>query len=103
MHSLVSAFGVKLRIVALALVAAAFLAPAAEAKRPATPAEWVKDFWPTAKAGGISRRVYDSALGDFTPDPDVIRKAQTQAEFNTKIWDYLDMMVSTDRLSEGKA
>jgi membrane-bound lytic murein transglycosylase B len=75
----------------------------AEAKRPPTPAEWVAGFWPTAKAGGISRRVYDAALSTFTPDPDVIKKSETQAEFNTKIWDYLDMMVSEDRLTEGKA
>ena len=75
----------------------------AEAKRAPTPSEWVADFWPTAKAGGVSRRVYDAALSNFSPDPDVIKKSETQAEFNTKIWDYLDMMVSEDRLTEGKA
>jgi membrane-bound lytic murein transglycosylase B len=67
-----------------------------------TPQQWVQAFWPTAKAAGISRTVFNDALGDFQPDPEVIRKSETQAEFKTKIWDYLDMMVSEERLSEGK-
>ena len=33
---------------------------------------WVSSFWPTAKSAGISRKVFDAALGDFTPDPDVL-------------------------------
>jgi membrane-bound lytic murein transglycosylase B len=68
-----------------------------------TPAQWVNAFWPTAKAAGVSRKVFDAALGDFTPDPEVLKKAATQAEFNTPIWYYMDMMVSGDRLTEGKA
>jgi membrane-bound lytic murein transglycosylase B len=67
-----------------------------------TPQQWVQAFWPTAKAAGISRVTYNDALGNFQPDPDVIKRSQTQAEFKTHIWDYLDMMVSEERLSEGK-
>jgi membrane-bound lytic murein transglycosylase B len=67
-----------------------------------TPQQWVQAFWPTAKAAGVSRIVFNDALGNFQHDPDVIRKSETQAEFQTKIWDYLDMMVSEERLSEGK-
>jgi membrane-bound lytic murein transglycosylase B len=69
----------------------------------ANPAQWVQSFWPTAKAAGVSRRTYDAALGRFVPDPDVLRKAATQAEFNTPIWAYMEMMVSDERLSEGRA
>jgi|SRR5581483_8624818 len=75
----------------------------ARAGSPPTPKEWVRNFWPTARAAGIDRDVYDEALGSFSPDPDVVKKVSTQAEFNTQIWDYLDMMVSDDRLVEGKA
>ena len=67
-----------------------------------TPEGWVKSFWPTAKSAGISRNTYDQALGDFAPDPDVLKRAGAQAEFNMKIWNYLDQMVSDERLSEGK-
>jgi membrane-bound lytic murein transglycosylase B len=68
-----------------------------------TPAEWVQSFWPSARAAGVSRSVYDAALGDFQPDPDVIKRAATQAEFNMPIWNYIDMMVSEERINGGKA
>ena len=48
------------------LVALCFLASAVEA---ATPSQWVKSFWPTAKAAGISRATYDAALRKFHPRP----------------------------------
>ena len=90
------------RVAAGAVVAAwALIAP--EAVTAATPAQWVSQFWPTAQAAGISRQVYDRALGNFDPDPDVIKRSQEQAEFNTPIWIYLDRMVSEERLSEGAA
>jgi membrane-bound lytic murein transglycosylase B len=63
--------------------------------------QWVAEFWPTAKSAGISRQVYDRALGNFEPDPDVIKRSQEQAEFNQPIWIYLSRMVSEERLSEG--
>ena len=86
-------------LLALLLFCAGLAGPAAA--RP-SPAQWAQSLWPEAKAAGISRQVFDDALGNFQPDPDVIQKSQTQAEFKTKIWDYLDMMVSEERLSEGK-
>ena len=90
------------RVAAGAVVAAwALIAP--EVGTAATPAQWVAQFWPTAQAAGISRQVYDRALGNFDPDPDVIKRSQEQAEFNTPIWIYLDRMVSEERLSEGAA
>ncbi len=76
-----------------------WLAPALASQ---TPEGWVKSFWPTARSAGVSWRTYDAALGSFTPDPDVIKRAGAQAEFNMKIWNYLDQMVSDERLSEGK-
>lgn len=86
-------------LIAAALVAAFAVAPAAAQ----TPAEWVAAFWPTAKAAGIKRPVYDQALGNFQPDPDVIKRAGAQAEFNMAIWDYMDQMVSDERIAQGAA
>ena len=74
-----------------------------EATAATSPSKWVRDFWPTAKSAGVSRSVYDAALGNFTPDPDVMKRAGNQAEFKTEIWDYLDMTVSEERITEGKA
>jgi membrane-bound lytic murein transglycosylase B len=86
-----------------ALVAVALMLPLAGKAVAASPAEWVNAFWPTAQAAGIGRATYERALGDFRPDPDVITKASSQAEFNMKIWDYLDQMVSDERIGEGRA
>ncbi len=86
----------------VAAVAMAVLLAAAPACASQAPDHWVKSFWPTAKSAGISWRTYDSTLGDFTPDPDVLKRAGAQAEFNMKIWNYLDQMVSDERLSEGR-
>ena len=63
---------------------------------------WVAQFWPTAKKAGISRSVYNSALGNFTPDPDVLSKAGIQAEFVKPLWEYLDSAISQKRLENGQ-
>lgn len=89
------------RSLAVFLLALTFVLPGAASAR--TPAEWVEAFWPNAKAAGVSRSVYNAALGNFQPDPDVIKRSEEQAEFNTDIWIYLDRMVSEERLSEGAA
>jgi membrane-bound lytic murein transglycosylase B len=82
-----------------ALGLALFAAGPATAK---TPAQWVKEFWPTAKAAGISKGTYDAALGNFTPDPTVLEKASNQAEFTQKVWEYLDSTVTEKRINQGR-
>jgi membrane-bound lytic murein transglycosylase B len=85
--------------VALAGVTAAMVAPA-----PAeTPSQWVRAFWPQAQQAGISRAVFDRALGNFRPDPEVLEKARSQAEFSKPIWDYLDLTVTDHRIVNGRA
>ncbi len=85
---------------ALAAASAAFIAPAPA--QPPSPAQWVKQFWPTARGAGINRGVYDRALGNFRPDPEVIQKAHAQLEFNRRIWDYLDLTVTDYRIAAGQ-
>src|SRR5690606_881455 len=48
------------------------------------------------------RSVYDRALRNFSPDPDVLKRAGSQAEFNMAIWNYLDQMVSDERIAQGR-
>ncbi len=103
MHIAIGRSGGGIRRLCLLMPVAIFLLAAGPAAAKGTPDDWVRSFWPTAKAAGVARATYDSALANFQPDPDVLKKAATQAEFNTKIWDYLDMMVSDERISEGKA
>jgi peptidoglycan lytic transglycosylase B len=74
-----------------------------EAAAAASPSQWVRSFWPTAKAAGVSWAVYDAALGNFTPDPEVLKKAGSQSEFKSRIWDYLDITVTDERIAKGQA
>jgi membrane-bound lytic murein transglycosylase B len=84
--------------VAVAGISAATIVPA-----PAeTPSQWVRSFWPQAREAGISRGVYDRALGNFRPDPEVLEKARSQAEFSRTIWDYLDLTVTDHRIVNGR-
>jgi membrane-bound lytic murein transglycosylase B len=97
-----------LREIWLLAVAAGVLVPALAALPGATasadsPKAWVEGFWPTAKAAKISRKIYDHALGDFQPDPDVLERASTQAEFKTPMGVYIGRSVSDERIADGKA
>ena len=99
----IGAGGIARRFLPLPVALAAVLALSLGASAATSPAKWVRDFWPTARAAGVSKSVYDATLGGFTPDPDVMKRAGNQAEFKTEIWDYLDMSVSEERITEGKA
>ena len=81
-------------------LAACLVAGAAHAS---SPSQWVKSFWPTAKAAGISSTTYQAALGDFKPDPSVLEKANNQAEFKQDMWIYLHNTVSERRIVTGRA
>ncbi|WP_029076761.1 lytic murein transglycosylase [Kaistia adipata] len=84
------------------LLIALLLAGLVPALADAAGARWVASFWPTAQKAGISRSVYNAALGNFTPDPDVLAKASAQAEFVKPLWEYLDGAVSAKRLENGR-
>ncbi len=63
---------------------------------------WVQNFWPTAKAAGISRAIYDAAFKGVTPDPEVLDKAHYQPEFATPLWQYVVTRVSEERVATGR-
>lgn len=63
---------------------------------------WVRDFWPQARAAGISRETYDRAFRGVTLDQEVLRLASRQAEFVKPIWEYLDSAVSDSRIRTGR-
>jgi len=93
----------RIRFFAFAALLLAALCLEPQAAFSQTPQAWVASFWLQAKAAGIRRPIFDAALGNFQPDPDVLKRASAQAEFNMAIWDYMDQMVSDERLSAGKA
>jgi membrane-bound lytic murein transglycosylase B len=63
---------------------------------------WVRDFWPTAQAAGISEPVYQAAFQGVTPDPEVLEKANRQAEFVKPLWDYVTSAASEKRVDTGR-
>jgi membrane-bound lytic murein transglycosylase B len=81
-----------------ALIGATFVAPAGAAGFD----QWVHDFWPTAKAAGISRDTFDAAFQGVKLDPDVLAKANAQPEFNTPTWQYVVTRVSEARVNTGR-
>ena len=64
--------------------------------------QWVREFWPTARANGISEQTFNHAFANVAPDPSVIKAASHQAEFVKPIWEYLDSAVSDKRVANGR-
>ena len=65
-------------------------------------AAWVEQFWPVARAAGITRATYDRAFKGLTPDPKVIEAANFQPEYVKPIGEYIDRVVSDKRIAMGK-
>ena len=65
--------------------------------------KWISSFYDTAAKSGISRATYQRAFaGVNDPDPTVIEKASSQAEFTTEIWDYIDSRVNPYTVDVGR-
>ncbi len=64
--------------------------------------EFLHSFEPKAVAAGVSADVYERATRGLTPDPTIPKLVETQPEFTTPIWDYLDARVSDKRIAAGK-
>ncbi|MGB6537542.1 MAG: lytic murein transglycosylase [Xanthobacteraceae bacterium] len=58
--------------------------------------------WPEAEQRGISRANYDRFTAGLTPDLSIMDKLDAQPEFNKAAWDYLDLLVSDDRVARGQ-
>ncbi len=64
---------------------------------------FVRDFWPQAKAAGISSQTYNHVFTGMKPDDDTLRLMNKQSEFVKPIWEYLESAVSDDRVERGRA
>ncbi len=76
---------------------------AAPARADAKFETFVESLWPTAKANGISRDLFDRAFAGITePDPVVLKLAQNQPEFTSTTGDYLAKAVTPIRIDTGQ-
>jgi membrane-bound lytic murein transglycosylase B len=85
-------------IAALLLTAASALA-ASDAAFTA----YLRAFEAKAVAAGIDRGLYRAATAGLTPDPDIPKLVETQPEFTTPVWEYLDQRVGDGRIERGRA
>ena len=63
---------------------------------------WVRDFWPQARAKGVSKSTYRAAFRGMKPDPEILERAESQLEFVTPIWEYLARTVTDKRIETGR-
>ncbi|KKB76934.1 hypothetical protein VW35_16250 [Devosia soli] len=56
-----------------------------------------------AVARGVNPATYDALTAGLTPDPRVPNLVETQPEFTTPVWDYIDTRVNSSRINRGMA
>lgn len=63
---------------------------------------WLNSFCNGAVKQGVQKQTCQQALsGIKAPDPRVLKRAQFQPEFRTKVWDYVDSHVNPYSIGEG--
>lgn len=65
--------------------------------------DFLRSFEAKAVAAGVSRQTYRAATDGLTPDPNVPDLIETQPEFTTPIWGYMDRRITADRIARGQA
>jgi membrane-bound lytic murein transglycosylase B len=58
---------------------------------------------PLAERRGVSRAVFDANVAGLTPDLRIMDLLDAQPEFTKSFWDYLDLLVSEERIANGRA
>ena len=59
--------------------------------------------WPAAGRRGISRSVFHNSTASLTPDLRIMDLLDNQPEFTKSFWDYLDILVTNERIDQGRA
>jgi membrane-bound lytic murein transglycosylase B len=90
-----------LRILSLLTVLASASSALAEPIEPFD--QFLRNFEDKAVAAGVSPATYRAATDGLTPDPNVPNLVETQPEFTTPMWDYLDSRVTASRIERGQA
>jgi membrane-bound lytic murein transglycosylase B len=63
----------------------------------------LEGLWPLAARRGVSRAVFDANVAGLTPDLRIMDLLDAQPEFTKSLWDYLDVLVSAERIANGRA
>ncbi len=65
-------------------------------------ASCVEALWPQAARRGITRADFERYTAGLTPDLRIMDLLDAQPEFTKSTWDYLDLLVSDDRIARGR-
>ncbi len=64
--------------------------------------KWIRDFRGVAAQNGVRTSTYDAVFaGISAPDPEVIKSANFQPEFKSKVWDYMDNRITKSAIEKG--
>ena len=62
----------------------------------------IERLWPDAARRGVSRATFEHFTTGLTPDLSIMDKLDAQPEFTKSTWDYLDVLVSDERIARGR-
>src|SRR5580700_6124709 len=60
------------------------------------------NLWPDAARRGVTRENFERFTAGLTPDLHIMDLLDAQPEFTKSPWDYLDLLVSDDRIARGR-
>jgi lytic murein transglycosylase len=63
----------------------------------------IQRLWPAAAKRGISRSNFAKYTAALTPDLRIMDLLDNQPEFTKSVWDYLDILVTNERIERGRA
>jgi len=63
----------------------------------------IERLWPAAARRGILRNVFQTYTASLTPDLRIMDLLDNQPEFTKSFWDYLDILVTDERIEKGRA
>ena len=62
----------------------------------------IEGLWPDAAKRGVTRETFDTYTRGLTPDLRIMDLMDAQPEFTKAFWDYLDLLVSDNRIKRGR-
>jgi lytic murein transglycosylase len=62
----------------------------------------IEGLWPQASPRGIARAAFDAHTAGLTPDLKIMDLVDSQPEFTKTFWDYLDLLITDERIQKGR-
>jgi peptidoglycan lytic transglycosylase B len=62
----------------------------------------IQRLWPAAAKRGVSRTTFTKYTAALTPDLRIMDLLDNQPEFTKSVWDYLDILVTNERIDRGR-